>query len=601
MRNKLIYTVTGLLVLLGVLACSEHDKYETSVVKQIELFLDDEGWAVNTGASNKPLFVYNADGSYHANYSSLYRFQLPNGSYKIISSTQSAQIPQPDNLNDMVVPQDPEAKQKFDVSAPVDYASPFDDALSVRMYTRTGVLRLRATDKKSDRSYTTVRAVVSTPISGYKVSDASFVLSPMEIVCDRATTTGGVNYSEDMVLFETNSSNEAVSIRIDYLDKNNAVVQSKAIDGKFAILPNQAVQIDFSLNNENEPIIQDYTVTLLPEEWTQDEITPEIPMKIPEGYIYVNPEENLETICKNLMADASVNEVKLFLKAGESYALGRQTDMPKSLYIMGEKPQDGQSPAYMTMGNMSISTDGATIDGYFFENLTIKVTDSDFFKFKNQYFHVKDMSFKNCEISDLGRTMWYQEVNAPLAQVLDRLTIDNCRFYNLDHSRSGFIGLSTKQDAPIYNIVMRNSTFHAKDLTKPLLTGFTVMTGSLDITIENCTFYGMGPAGMSFFDLRANNTSSFTLNVKNNLFSGVSTEGSGQWFNLGNVTQRSLMDNYHTSDFVLATWGVEDGELPIVTTAKDALFIGVDSFDFTIKDTSSEVYTKRIGDPHWIK
>ena len=47
MRNKLIYTFTGLLVLLCVLACSEHDKYETSVVKQIELFLDDEGLAVN--------------------------------------------------------------------------------------------------------------------------------------------------------------------------------------------------------------------------------------------------------------------------------------------------------------------------------------------------------------------------------------------------------------------------------------------------------------------------------------------------------------------------------------------------------------------------
>ena len=52
--------------------------------------------------------------------------------------------------------------------------------------------------------------------------------------------------------------------------------------------------------------------------------------------------------------------------------------------------------------------------------------------------------------------MWYQEVNAPLAQVLDRLTIDNCRFYNLDHSRSGFIGLSTKQDEPSYSVVMRN-------------------------------------------------------------------------------------------------------------------------------------------------
>lgn len=41
-------------------------------------------------------------------------------------------------------------------------------------------------------------------------------------------------------------------------------------------------------------------------------------MRIPDGYRYVNPEENLEQICKALMADVTVTEVKLFLKAGES-------------------------------------------------------------------------------------------------------------------------------------------------------------------------------------------------------------------------------------------------------------------------------------------
>ena len=111
----------------------------------------------------------------------------------------------------------------------------------------------------------------------------------------------------------------------------------------------------------------------------------------------------------------------------------------------------------------------------------------------------------------------------------------------------------------------------------------------------------MGPAGMNFFDLRASSTNSFTLTVKNNLFSGISTEGSGQWMNLGSVTNQSFTDNYHTSDFVLFTWGVEEYELPIATSAKDALFTDVDSFDFTIKDSYSEVYTKRIGDPHWMK
>ena len=91
MRN-IFYSLTGIMLLLGITACSEEERYATSVVKEIQLFLDDEPWAVNTGASNKPLFIYTADGEYVANYSSLYRFQLANGSYNIISTTQSDSI-----------------------------------------------------------------------------------------------------------------------------------------------------------------------------------------------------------------------------------------------------------------------------------------------------------------------------------------------------------------------------------------------------------------------------------------------------------------------------------------------------------------------------
>ena len=54
MRKNIIYSLVGLALLLGTYACSDDDKYSTSVVNQIELFLDDEPWAVNTGLSTKP-------------------------------------------------------------------------------------------------------------------------------------------------------------------------------------------------------------------------------------------------------------------------------------------------------------------------------------------------------------------------------------------------------------------------------------------------------------------------------------------------------------------------------------------------------------------
>lgn len=600
--KSIFYSLAGLILLSGTIACSEEERYATSVVKDIELFLDDEPWSVNTGSSNKPLFIYASDGEYVANYSSLYRFQLADGSYNIISTTQSDSIPAPKNLNDIVINQDPAGKTKYAISAPVTYKSPFNEPLSIRMYSRTGVLRLKSTDRKSDKSYSKLRAVISSPVSGFRLSDATFVKTPTEVQREKETATGGVNYTDDLVLFETQSGNEKVSVRIDYLDKNNTVIQSKAIDGAFSILPDDTVQVAFALNNVDEPIIQDYTVTIASEGWNEEDINPEAPMRIPDGYRYVSPEENLESICKSMLADASVNEVKLFLKAGATYKLGTQTEIPKALYIVGQTPGDGEEPAYMEMGNMSINCPDAIIEAFHFENLKIKVTTSDFFKFKNQAFHVSTFSWKNCEISDLGRTMWYQEVDAPQKQIADNIVIENCRFLGLNSGGSGLFGLSTKQDAPVHNFVFKNSTFHANNLTKALITGLGSMTGELNVTIENCTFVSMAPVGMTFFDLNPKNTSSFNLIVRNNLFSGVCEAGQGTWFTTRNITTKTFANNYRTNGFVVANWGVDAAEIPAETALPmETLFKNVADRDFTITDTNSEVYTNGIGDSHWIK
>lgn len=90
MRKSISSAVAGLMLLLGIAACSEDSKYNSSVVKDIQMYLDDEAYSLNTGSANKPLFIYAADGSYVANYSTLYRFQLPDGTYRIVAATEAA-------------------------------------------------------------------------------------------------------------------------------------------------------------------------------------------------------------------------------------------------------------------------------------------------------------------------------------------------------------------------------------------------------------------------------------------------------------------------------------------------------------------------------
>ena len=92
-----------------------------------------------------------------------------------------------------------------------------------------------------------------------------------------------MNYTDDMVLFETRTIGKEIGIRIDYLDQHNNVVQSKTIDGTFPILPDDTTQVAFALNNADEPMIQDYKVTIASEGWDEEEINPEAPMRIPDG------------------------------------------------------------------------------------------------------------------------------------------------------------------------------------------------------------------------------------------------------------------------------------------------------------------------------
>lgn len=603
MRKSISSAVAGLMLLLGIAACSEDSKYNSSVVKDIQMYLDDEAYSLNTGSSNKPLFIYAADGSYVANYSTLYRFQLPDGTYRIVATTEADSLPHPGNLNDIVLNQDPKAEKVYALSAPVEYASPFNEPLEIRMYNRTGTLRLRATDRKADKRYSTIRAIVSTPISGYKISDATFVKSPIEVVRNTATSTGGVNYTDDLVLFETDTDNEAVTVRFEYLDANQQVIQTKEIEGTFPILPKNLTTVSFELNNADEPTIQDYTVTIAPEEWEEEEINPDAPIRVPEGYTYVSPGENINNVFNRLKNDETATDIKLFLKAGTTYQFVAKTldDMPKGLSIMGQEPKEGENLAVLELkSSLSVSSTD-DIEAFRFENLVIKVDAQDFFKFKNQEFHIGTISWKNCEINDLQRTMWYQGVDAAQKQTVNKIVIEDCRFFGLNSGESGLFGLAS-QDAPVHNFEFRNSTFHANDLNNALITRLGAMTGDLNVTIENCTFIAM-KAGMTFFDLGAKSITNGSLTVRNNLFSGAVDSEKGTWFNIHEkITARIFENNYITNGFTLNNWGVGENEKPKQTALRmDELFRDVANRDFTITDKSSEIYTNNIGDPHWIK
>lgn len=248
----------GLAMMSGFTSCSEDEKYDTSVVKQIELYSDGQPWTLSLALKTKPIYIYTSDGTYVDQVSSNDRFALTNGNYKILAT------PNPDdcigitvkNLNELVIGQDSTADKTFMdkivISKPVDYAVPATEPLRADMLTRTGTLRLQALDDDKDMSYTTVRAIMTTPRSAYRIADESYVDEPMTVSRDKATPTGGRNYTDDFVLFPTASDEQGVSIRFEFLDAARNVVKTKTIEGTYGVYRDSVQILQVYLNNPDD-------------------------------------------------------------------------------------------------------------------------------------------------------------------------------------------------------------------------------------------------------------------------------------------------------------------------------------------------------------
>lgn len=245
-HHFIIFSFLNFLFLLS--ACSEKEVYESSVTRDMTLTLDGKPWNIYYNTTNKPLFIYRGDGSFYANYSTSYRFALPDGGYKMIATNQSDLMTPPASLDEQTIPQDTLTKTSFAISNPVGYSA--GDQMVLPMTTRTGVLRLKAVDAKADKSYSIIRAVMTTPVTAYHVGEARMVVgSPLTLMRDKETSGGGIGYTDDAILLETHSAGQKVDLRIDYLSADGSVVKSKPFAEPVDILPNDTVALSFELNN----------------------------------------------------------------------------------------------------------------------------------------------------------------------------------------------------------------------------------------------------------------------------------------------------------------------------------------------------------------
>lgn len=603
MKNVKNLILSGGLFLFLIAACTNDDiKYDTSVVRNFELQLNDLPFKLNTGISTKPIFIYKDNGEYVGNYTSHFQFALNNGKYKFLATDiPDEMIKSPTNLNDLVIPQSKKADQKVNLSAANAYDSPFNEKLTMNILTRTGTLRLRATDTKADKSYSIIKTTVDVKRSGYKVADETFVKNDMSVSRVKKNTDGGINYTDDFILFQTDEEMNNVHVRIELMTQDSTVVKTKELSGNFPIVPNMVTNVDFNLNDASTPIIQKYTVTINAANWTDESFNPAAPIDVPDGYTYVSPTENLNDIYNALAADETVSEIKLFLKASQNYTMGR-INITKPISILGQNASGTASKPTITMGNVAKIV--GDIDYIHFENLVLIITDAYAFNFDlTTPFHIKELKYKGCNIDNLSRAFWRND-KSESKQIVDNFIIDDCTFMNFASGGRNYALINIAPENTLSNISLINSTVEILNVgfTGPIITNQRSQTGAdISINIKNSTFSLLGNPAIAAFDFRADNVNSLKVNFENNLFSGVSN-GAGTWMTLDNSAgEKTIRNNYRVSDFIMASWGVPTDQEPIATSSKDNLFVDYASSNLLIKDKTSAVYINNIGDPRWIK
>ncbi|MDE7136613.1 MAG: hypothetical protein K2N91_08260 [Muribaculaceae bacterium] len=563
------YSNLGLLAfaaatMLSTTGCKDEEVYDTQVTREYNFYLDGEKWFNKTEDSHEygkwNVFIYNNDGSVKGNYKTQYRFALESGTYKVLtvySPTVSDFFEPSTPINDVVIAQDSLMATSFATSDLITYKA--GDPLNINIKTRTGLLRLRAIDEKADKSYSKIRANISTPVKGYHCADQQPVVDgePLNLIREKETSGGGIGYAEDMLLI---GSDKPINITLDYLDKEGTVIKSKAFADGIIVAPKDTTTVSFNLNDPSEQVIVNYTIEVGSTSWGNETQYPSIPVVIPDGYTYVTPEDDLNAIYKSLANDPSVSDIKLFLKANAEYKLfdlsgGSSTNLiEKSISILGQTPGYGQKQAQVTGVNLAPSGNFSNI---IFENVSI-ISGSRFFNIRNQAFNVGEIALINCNLDGWSSVFWNQATSADNQQTVGTLRIENCRLTNYTAQSTPFINpANTSKLAPIDNIIFRGNVIHEKTFStrNVLLSNLNKHPGNVNLVIEGNTFIATKGTEYTYFNLDGS-VCNINLTVKDNVLTGAQS-GNGTWFKLNKVAPAVCTGNTRSAEYLMKDWGVE--------------------------------------------
>jgi hypothetical protein len=331
----------------------------------------------------------------------------------------------------------------------------------------------------------------------------------------------------------------------------------------------------------------------------------------PAGAIIVNPGENLAQILVDASTDATIpSGTTFYLPSGGVYYFasfpsgsttfdtptsGRGMTFRKAFNLVGSssgvRPKIYMTSDWKPEGQFD---KGIRFEGIDFEGLrTVGTSTFNPYLFNiNASTLIPEIQLIDCRFINFIRAIISCNQDDATPATVKKIVIDNCVFSSPAADGYAILHGNKNTNNFLSDVTIRNSTFANMPKAKGMVGNVNKIVTPVKMSISNCTFYNSQAVKESFIDLSGANAN---LTIENCLF-GSPFEST--MVKTGSGTTNATF-NYATSEFLAPVNSINPTVLTGVPAT--ALWVKPDDNDFTIKLKDSPAYTRRIGDPRWIK
>ena len=325
----------------------------------------------------------------------------------------------------------------------------------------------------------------------------------------------------------------------------------------------------------------------------------------PEGSIAVKAGDDLSAILKANEKDSSIQEGQVYsLAAGATFTL-EGYEYSKGFVLeaqQGVMPEVTITKAFTAVGYTGVME----ING-------VKLIGENAFITGNNY-DIEGVVLKNCYVTGFPTQFIYMTVSAGNSTEIQKFEVDNTIFDQMTTNKIHLVSMDSSYDAStnkarLHELYFTNSTI----MRSPTLGGVAFITDNacdydyyveLDhvTVVESCT------SNTRFIHINGGSSGpNSKVKVHNFLLSNENTYSNnggvlGMLYEtaLNKAKSKDYANNYRTTGLPEISRGSAVNTVDVGLTQSE-LFEDAANGDLTIKATDSEVYTKQIGDPRWIK